>query len=93
MSAPGGLSRVAEGLGGELIWLGKGDSVYSNAVSKNLMEWGRYSPAQILNSNNGNNQMLFNFDKIVLPNVHNANDFYRELQTLPNKALQKSTKR
>lgn len=93
LSAPGGLSRVAEGLGGELIWLGKGDSVYSNAVSKNLMEWGRYSPAQILNSSNGNNQMLFNFDKIVLPNVHNANDFYRELQTLPNKALQKSTKR
>ena len=92
LSAPGGLSRIGE-LGGELIWLGKGDSVYSNAVSKNLMEWGRYSPAQILNSNNGNNQMLFNFDKIVLPNVHNANDFYRELQTLPNKALQKSTKR
>lgn len=93
LSAPGGLSRVAERLGGELVWLGKGDSVYSNAVSRNLMEWGRYTPAQVMNSNSSAQSQVFNFDKIVLPNVHNAQDFYRELQNLPNKALQQSSRR
>ena len=92
LSAPGGLSRVGERLKGELVWLGKGDSVYSNAVSKNLMEWGRYSPAQFSSTGTPGNQ-IFNFDKIVLPNVHNAETFYRELQNLPNKALQQSTMR
>jgi hypothetical protein len=93
LSAPGGLSRVAERLGGELVWLGKGDSVYSNAVSRNLMEWGQYTPAQVMNSNSSAQSQIFNFDKIVLPNVHNAEEFYRELQNLPNKALQQSTRR
>lgn len=93
ISAPGGLSRVAERLGGELVWLGKGDSVYSNAISRNLMEWGRYNPAQVMNSNNSASTQVFNFDQIVLPNVYNANDFYRELQNLPNKALQQSARR
>lgn len=93
ISAPGGLSRVAERLGGELVWLGKGDSVYSNAVSRNLMEWGRYNPAQVMSSNSSANTQVFNFDQIVLPNVYNANDFYRELQNLPNKALQQSARR
>ena len=93
LSAPGGLSRIDE-LGGELVWLGKGDSVYSNRVSKNLMEWGRYNPAQVLSSNpNSSISQIFNFDKIVLPNVHNAEDFYRELQKLPNMAIQQSARR
>ena len=93
LSAPGGLSRVGEKLGGELVWLGKGDSVYSNAVSKNLMDWGRYNPAQVMKSSGAQSSQVFNFDQIVLPNVYNANDFYRELQSLPNKALQQSTRR
>lgn len=93
LSAPGGLSQVGEKLKGELVWLGKGDSVYSNAISKNLMEWGRYSPAQISNINKSGANQIFNFDKIVLPNVHNAETFYKELQNLPNKALQQSTMR
>jgi hypothetical protein len=93
LSAPGGLSRVDE-LGGELVWLGKGDSVYPNRVSRNLMEWGRYNPAQVLSSgNNSSSQQIFNFDKIVLPNVRNAEDFYRELQKLPNMAIQQSARR
>ena len=93
LSAPGGLSRIGE-LGGELVWLGKGDSVYSNRTSRNLMEWGRYSPAQVLSSgNNSSSQQIFNFDKIVLPNVRNAEDFYRELQKLPNMAIQQSARR
>ena len=93
LSAPGGLSRVGENLNGELVWLGKGDSVYSNRISKNLMQWGRYNPAQVLSSNNHSSQQVFNFDKIVLPNVRNAEDFYRELQKLPNMAIQQSTRR
>lgn len=93
LSAPGGLSRIGE-LGGELVWLGKGDSVYPNRVSRNLMEWGRYNPAQVLSSgNNSSSQQIFNFDKIVLPNVRNAEDFYRELQKLPNMAIQQSARR
>lgn len=93
LSAPGGLSRINE-LGGELVWLGKGDSVYSNRVSRNLMEWGRYNPAQVLSSNhNSSSSQIFNFDKIVLPNVRNAEDFYRELQKLPNMAIQQSARR
>ena len=93
LSAPGGLSRIGE-LGGELVWLGKGDSVYSNRASKNLMEWGRYNPAQVLSSDDDSStSQVFNFDKIVLPNVRNAEEFYKELQNLPNKTLQQSTRR
>ena len=57
------------------------------------MQWGRYNPAQVLSSNNHSSQQVFNFDKIVLPNVRNAEDFYRELQKLPNMAIQQSTRR
>jgi TP901 family phage tail tape measure protein len=93
ISANGGLSLVGEN-GAELAWLGKGDSVFSNNISRNLMEWGRYSPAQVANAmNKSNSNQIFNFDKIILPNVRNAEDFYRELKSLPNKALQQSTQR
>ena len=76
-----------------LAWLGKGDSVYSNTISRNLMEWGRYNPAQVLSHNNSTASQVFNFDKIVLPNVRNAHDFYMELQKLPNIAIQQSIRR
>lgn len=93
ISANGGLSLVGEN-GAELAWLGKGDSVFSNNISRNLMEWGRYNPAQVANAmSKSNSNQIFNFDKIVLPNVRNAEDFYRELKSLPNKALQQSTQR
>lgn len=93
LSASGGLSILGEH-GAELAWLGKGDSVYSNAISRNLMEWGKYNPAQVLSSNhNSSSSQIFNFDKIVLPNVRNAEDFYRELQKLPNMAIQQSARR
>ena len=92
LSASGGLSVLGEH-GAELAWLGKGDSVYSNAISRNLMEWGRYNPAQVLSHNNSTASQVFNFDKIVLPNVRNAHDFYMELQKLPNIAIQQSIRR
>ena len=92
LSASGGLSILGEH-GAELAWLGKGDSVYSNAISRNLMEWGRYNPAQVLSHHNSTASQVFNFDKIVLPNVRNAHDFYTELQKLPNIAIQQSIRR
>ena len=92
LSASGGLSVLGEH-GAELAWLGKGDSVYSNTISRNLMEWGRYNPAQVLSHNNSTASQVFNFDKIVLPNVRNAHDFYMELQKLPNIAIQQSIRR
>lgn len=93
LSTPSGFSLLGES-GPEIGWLNKGSSVFSNAVSKNLMEWGQYSPAQILEGALGSMQnQVFNFDKIVLPNVRNAEDFYKELQLLPNKAIQQSASR
>jgi TP901 family phage tail tape measure protein len=92
LSANGGLSLVGEH-GAELTWLNKGSAVFPNTVSRNLMQWGTYSPAQLLSGVNNSTTQTFNFKEIVLPNVKNADDFYRELQRLPNMAIQKSAQR
>lgn len=90
LSSPSGFSLVGEN-GPELRYLSKGSTIFSNGISRNLMEWGQYSPAQVLSNVLGNTQsQVFNFDKIVLPNVHNADEFYKELQALPNRAIQQS---
>ena len=89
LNAPAGFARVAEN-GYEIALLGKGDAVMPHNVSKNLMEWGQYSPRDFVN---GGGVSQYNFDKLVLPNVHNAHEFVKELQGLPNKALQFSTGR
>ena len=86
LSAPAGFARVAEN-GYEIALLGKGDAVMPHNVSKNLMEWGKMSPLEYANGTTGDSYM-YQFDKLVLPNVQNANDFMRELKNLPNKALQ-----
>lgn len=92
LSASGGLSLVGEH-GAELTWLNKGSAVFPNTVSRNLMQWGTYSPAQLLSGVNNSTTQTFNFKEIVLPNVKNADDFYKELQRLPNMAIQKSAQR
>lgn len=93
LNSPSGLSIVGEN-GAELAWLNKGSAVFPNSISKNLMEWGKYNPMQVFdNTSDSTKNQIFNFDKIVLPNVHNADDFYKELQSLPNKAIQQSTLR
>ena len=93
LNSPSGFSIIGEH-GAELGWLNKGSTILPHSISKNLMEWGEYSPAEILNGALGAMQnAVFNFDKIVLPNVSNAEEFYKELKTLPNKALQQSTLR
>ena len=91
LSAPGGLSRVDEN-GYEIALLGKGDAVMPHGVSKNLMDWGQYSPRDFIEQNNGDVKQ-YNFEKLVLPNVNNAHDFIKELNRLPNQALQFSTGR
>lgn len=93
LNSPAGLSIVGEN-GAELAWLNKGSAVFPNSISKNLMEWGKYNPMQVLdNTSDSTKNQIFNFDKIVLPNVHNADDFYKELQSLPNRAIQQSALR
>lgn len=93
LSTPSGLSLVGEN-GPEIGWLNKGSTIFSNSISKNLMDWGQYTPAQILEKSLGSTQsQVFNFDKIVLPNVRNADEFYEELQLLPNRAIQQSALR
>lgn len=87
-----GFARVAE-QGYEIALLGQGDAVMPHNVSKNLMAWGAYSPIDFAKQSGGNGDITYNFDRLVLPNVANANDFIRELKQLPNKALQFGTSR
>ena len=88
LNAPRGFARVAEN-GYEIALLGKGDAVMPHGVSQNLMEWGQYSPKDFVTSGGGDN-LTYNFDKLVLPNVDNAHAFISELNKLPNAALQYS---
>jgi ribosome-binding protein aMBF1 (putative translation factor) len=87
-----GFARVAE-QGYEIAVLGKGDAVMPHNVSKNLMDWGNYSPIEFAKATSDSGDNVYNFDKLVLPNVANANDFMRELQQLPNRAIQFGTSR
>ena len=83
-----GFARVGE-QGYEIAVFGAGDSVIPHNLSKNLMEWGRMSPLEYAQAGGvGGDMYTYSFDKLVLPNVHNADDFMRELKNLPNKALQ-----
>lgn len=90
LSTPAGFARVAE-QGYEIALFGKGDAVMPHSVSENLMAWGAQSPVEYADSINQNaTNQIYHFDNLVLPNVTNANTFMRELNNLPNKALQYS---
>lgn len=83
-----GFARVDE-QGYEIALFGAGDSVIPHNLSKNLMEWGQMSPLEYAQAGGvGGDMYNYSFDKLVLPNVHNADDFIRELRNLPNRALQ-----
>ena len=83
-----GFARVGE-QGYEIALFGAGDSVIPHNLSKNLMEWGQMSPLEYAQAGGvGGDMYNYSFDKLVLPNVHNADDFMRELKNLPNRALQ-----
>ena len=91
LSTPAGFARVGE-QGYEIALLGNGDAIMPHNVSQNLMSWGQYNPNDLVN-NIGNAVYSYQFDKLVLPNVVNAEDFMRELKQLPNKAIQSSMSR
>lgn len=92
-NAKGGFSVVGE-KGWELGLLNKGDAIFPHDISKNLMEWGKYSPNQYKFKDTSTGRIeTYNFDKLVLPNVSNANEFVNELKKLPNLAIQRSGRR
>lgn len=92
-NAKGGFSVVGE-KGWELGLLNKGDAIFPHDISKNLMEWGKYSPNQYKFKDTTTGRVeTYNFDKLVLPNVSNANEFVNELKKLPNLAIQRSGRR
>lgn len=92
LNAPAGLTRVAEN-GYEIALLGRGDAVMPHNISENLMQWGQYSPLEVMQAGGATTTQSFNFDKLILPNVTNADQFIRELNNLPNKAIQSAWSR
>lgn len=97
MSANGGLSLVGE-QGAELRVLNKGDGIIPSNLTKNLMELGRYSISDLFNkfknvSSETVQNINYNFDKLVLPNVSNANDFISELKNFKTMAIQAGSSR
>ncbi len=97
-----GLSMVGE-KGRELRVLGsrsnEGDGIIPNHLTENLMQLGKFSPTQWLNSivgkMGGQSTPIYNyaFDSLVLPNVTNAQSFVAELKNLKNRALQMGGRR
>lgn len=97
-----GLSMVGE-KGRELRVLGsrsnEGDGIIPNHLTENLMQLGKFSPTQWLNSIidkvGGQSAPVYNyaFDSLVLPNVTNAQSFIDELKNLKNRALQMGGRR
>lgn len=98
--ASGGLSLVGE-KGAELRVLNQGDGIIPADLTANLMAIGQLNPTQWENLTKGNisekanqsNEFNYSFDKLVLPNVKNADNFINELKQLPNKAVQSSRQR
>lgn len=92
LNAPGGLSIVGE-KGWELGALNKGDAIFPHDISENLMRWGAITPSDFKAKDTESIVQSFNFDKLVLPNVRNADDFVAELKKLPNLAIQRANGR
>lgn len=92
LNAPGGLSIVGE-KGWELRALNKGDAIFPHDISENLMRWGAITPSDFKAKDTESIVQSFNFDKLVLPNVRNADDFVAELKKLPNLAIQRANGR
>lgn len=92
LATPAGFARVGE-QGYEIALLGKGDSVMPHEISENLMAWGTHSPIEYASAMANTTSNAYHFDKLVLPNVTDANSLLNELNNLPNKALQYSRSR
>lgn len=81
-----GLNLVGEN-GPELRVLGQGDGIIPANATKNLMEMSKYSIKDLL-ANQGQNVYSYVFDKLVLPNVTDAQSFINELKRFKQYAYQ-----
>lgn len=80
-SARGGLSLVGE-KGAELRVLNQGDGILPADITKNLWAWGSLTPASLLSSLDfGEKGTSVVIQNVSLPNVQDANDFARAIQT------------
>ena len=86
-SAPGGLSIVGE-RGPELRVLNSGDGIIPADATRNLWDWGAYSPKDFMSRMGSNN--IFHIGNIALPNVTDAKSFVNGLKQL---AYQRAYKR
>ena len=87
LSAPGGMSLVGE-RGPELRVLNSGDGVIPADATRNLWDWGAYSPKDFMGSMRSDN--IFHIGNIALPNVTDAKSFVNGLKQL---AYQRAYKR
>ena len=84
-SAPGGVSLVGE-KGPELRLLNSGDGIVPANLTKNLMDIGRFSAKDLIGQKQ--NITYNTFDKLVLPNVTDAQSFIQELKRFKQYAFQ-----
>lgn len=75
-----------------------GDQIVPAQQSKNLMEISKYTPESFLNKaiariGDTGSQVINQFDKLVLPNVTDANTFIEALKNLPTLAMQSGSVR
>lgn len=75
-----------------------GDQIVPAQQSKNLMEMSKYTPESFLNKaiariGDTGSQVINQFDKLVLPNVTDANTFVEALKSLPTLAMQSGSVR
>jgi hypothetical protein len=72
----------------------KGDGVVPANLTKNLMEWGRFSPASFTPSaTGGGSSIVYQIDNLTLPSVRSAEDLISGLHSLKTRAMQKSKSR
>lgn len=86
LSSQGGLSLVGEE-GPELRVLNQGDGIIPSNATKNLIEMSKYSLKDLLASK-AQNVYSYMFDKLVLPNVTDAQSFVNELKRFKQYAYQ-----
>jgi hypothetical protein len=83
--------------GAELRVLNKGDGIIPHNITENLMALGKYSPTNLMNKlpsvGSGSNVYQYSFDKLVLPNVSDANSFIKALQNFKPMAIQAGSSR
>ena len=87
VSTPGGLSLVGE-RGPELRVLNSGDGIIPADTTRNLWDWGAYSPKDFMGRMGSDN--IFHIGNIALPNVTDAKSFVNGLKQL---AYQRAYKR